>query len=208
MDVREFKKLPVLGIIRGIDEEAVEPLAEAIIASGLKTIEITMNTAGAAKLIKHMKKTAGNKLTIGAGTVLTKKSCDIALDAGASFIVLPTLIHEVVKPCVDKKIPVFPGAFTPQEVYNAWEAKATMVKVFPSKFLGPGYIKELKGPFDKIELLACGGVGPDNIRAFFDSGASAVAFGASIFEKEWMKKGQYKRITESIDSLLSKWREG
>jgi len=192
-----------MGILRGIKKDAIAPLVETMTESGLRTVEIAMNTKGAPELIKAMCKKAGSRLTVGAGTVLTLESLKKALDAGASFIVLPVLVDEVVAACRKRKIPVFPGAFTPQEVYRAWKAGATMVKVFPAKFFGPGYFKELKGPFNKIELLACGGVTTENIKEFFESGASAVAFGASIFKKEWLKARDYNRIGECIKNLIS-----
>ena len=203
MNVEHFKRKPVMGILRGIGEDSIEPLTETVISSGLETIEITMNTDGAPKLIKKMASVSKSRLTIGAGTVLNMKDLKSALKAGASFIVLPTLVHNVVKYCVENKIPVFPGAFTPQEIQNAWEAGATMVKVFPAKFFGPSYFQEIKGPFQNIELLACGGVNPDNIKSFLSSGASGVAFGASIFKKEWLSKGDFSKIGESIKTLLA-----
>ncbi|MBL7071543.1 MAG: bifunctional 4-hydroxy-2-oxoglutarate aldolase/2-dehydro-3-deoxy-phosphogluconate aldolase [Candidatus Omnitrophica bacterium] len=203
MDVERFKKLPVMGIIRGVGLDVIEPLVKTIISSGLKTVEITMNTSGAPKLIKQMVESAKNDLTIGAGTVLTMDELLSAFDSGASFIVLPTLVKDVVKYCVKNKIPVFPGALTPQEIYTAWSEGATMVKVFPAKFFGPEYIKEVKAPFQDIQILACGGVKPENIRSYFSCGASAVAFGASIFKKEWLAGGDFSKIEEQIRSLLS-----
>lgn len=198
----QFEKLPIMGILRDIKPSAIKPLTEVIISSGLKTIEITMNTHGAPKLIEDMKKIAKNRLIIGAGTVLTMSDLKKALDAGATFIVLPTLISDVVEYCVKHKIPVFPGALTPQEIYNAWRSGATMVKVFPAKFLGPAYLKEIKAPFKDINLLACGGINPKNIQSFFSSGASAVAFGASVFKKEWLERKEFFRIEEVIKMLI------
>ena len=202
MDIRQFKQLPIMGILRGIDEEVIGPLTESILASGLKTVEITMNTAGAPLLIKKMKQAAGDNLTVGAGTVLSLDDVKSALDAGAAFIVLPTLIEEVVNYCKQNKIPVFPGALTPREIYNAWKAGASMVKVFPVKFFGSAYLKEVKGPFADIELLACGGVNESNIKDFFDNKASAVAFGASIFRQNWIKEGRFEDITGAIIALI------
>jgi 2-dehydro-3-deoxyphosphogluconate aldolase/(4S)-4-hydroxy-2-oxoglutarate aldolase len=202
MDINSFKKLPVLGILRGIEADEIEPIVETVVSAGLRTIEITMNTPGAPGLIKQMVKTAQKRLVTGAGTVLTMDDLHAALDAGATFIVLPTLVRDVVEHCAKNSIPVFPGALTPQEIYNAWNAGATMVKVFPAQFFGPLYFKEIKGPFQDIELLACGGVKADNIRAFFSNGASAVAFGGSIFKKEWISEGKFDRIGESIRKIL------
>jgi len=207
MNVEEFRKLPLMGILRGAEEDIIEALTETVVSSGLETIEITMNTSGASKLIHKMRQVAKGRLTVGAGTVLTMDDLKLALDSGASFIVLPTLVEDVVKYCKKKSIPVFPGAFTPQEIYNAWRCGATMVKVFPAKFFGPKYFKEIKGPFRDIELLACGGVNPDNIISFFSSGASAIAFGASIFKKEWLKPDSLSKIEAAIGALIKEYKK-
>jgi 2-dehydro-3-deoxyphosphogluconate aldolase/(4S)-4-hydroxy-2-oxoglutarate aldolase len=188
----------VLGIIRGIKQEEVAPLVEAVIASGLETIEITMNTPDAAMRIKEAVAIAGKRLTIGAGTVLSVESLKVALKAGASFIVMPCLVPDVALFCKKNKIPFFPGALTPQEIYNAWASGATMVKVFPAGFFGPAYFKEIKGPFNDIELLACAGVTPENMNEYFANGASAVSFGASVFKKEWLAQKDFPRIEEAI----------
>jgi 2-dehydro-3-deoxyphosphogluconate aldolase/(4S)-4-hydroxy-2-oxoglutarate aldolase len=191
-----------MGIMRGIEAGTLGPLLERVIASGLRTVEVTMNTPKASTLIRQMAKTTQNRLMVGAGTVLTMDDLHAALDAGATFIVLPTLVDEVVTYCANRKIPVFPGALTPQEIYRAWCAGATMVKVFPAKFFGPAYIKEIKGPFQNIDLLACGGITTDNIQLFFSAGASAIAFGGSIFKKEWLVKGEFFHIEERIKTLI------
>lgn len=204
MDIAKFKKKPVLGILRGIEADCIEPLAEAVITAGLGTIEITMNTKDAPALIRKMKQCAKTRLTVGAGTVLDKKSLEYALDAGASFIVMPVLVEGVIKYCVKNKIPVFPGALSPQEICKAWNAGAAMVKVFPSNFFGPEYFKEIKGPFNDIELLACGGVTPENMKDYLASGASAIAFGADVFKKEWLAKKDFA----SIGAAVKKYMEG
>lgn len=197
-----------MGILRGVNKGLIKPLAESIISSGLKTIEITMNTEGAHELIKGMKKISGEQLTIGAGTVLNLSDLKKALGSGATFIVSPVLINEIVQYCVKNKIPVFPGALTPQEIYSAWKAGATMVKVFPAKFFGPSYFKEIKAPLNEIELLACGGVNPSTISGFFDCGASAVAFGSSVFKKELLLEKKFSQIENNIKSLIKSFRNG
>jgi 2-dehydro-3-deoxyphosphogluconate aldolase/(4S)-4-hydroxy-2-oxoglutarate aldolase len=202
MDIAEFKKLPLLGIMRGIRKDAVEPLVETIVSSGLKTVEITMNTENAPELLRLACKAAGKRLSIGAGTVLSIESLHSALDAGAAFIVMPALIKDVVSYCLKHKIPVFPGALTPQEIYEAWSAGATMVKVFPAKCFGPEYFREIRGPFQDIELLACAGVTPENMKEYFACGANAVSFGASVFRKEWLDKKDYRAIGEAISRYV------
>jgi len=202
MEIAKFKKKPFLGILRGIDTGVLEPLLDTIISSGLETIEVTMNTANASELIRRAVKVSGGKLMIGAGTVLNMKSMQDALDAGATFIVSPVLIKEVVEHCAKNKIPVFPGALTPQEIYNAWQAGATMVKVFPAKLFGPSYFREVKAPLGEIKLLACGGVNKDNIKEYFSNGADAIAFGASVFKKEWLINKDFAKIAQSIKLLI------
>ena len=206
VDITKFKQLPVMGIVRGISTEHARALAECVISSGLKTLEVTMNTENAGEVLKIIKKTAGASLMLGAGTVLTADDFKKAVDSGAEFIVLPTLVKEVVELCVKNNIPVFPGALTPGEIYLAHLAGAAMVKVFPAKFFGPSYFREIKGPFNDIELLACGGVNAGNIKAFFAYGASAAAFGGSIFKNDLMESGNFDAIERSIKELIAAYR--
>lgn len=203
MDLKRFAKKPVLGIARGIADNEVEPLLEAMTSAGLDAMEITMNTAGAAGLIKKAVKTSRGRIAIGAGTVLGMDDLKDALAAGSTFIVTPVLIPDVTAYCAKNKIPVFPGALTPTEVYAAWNAGASMVKIFPAGFFGPKYFTEIKGPFADIKLMACGGVRPENMKDFFKAGADAVSFGASVFKKEWLAKKDFA----SISALVRKYVE-
>jgi 2-dehydro-3-deoxyphosphogluconate aldolase/(4S)-4-hydroxy-2-oxoglutarate aldolase len=139
---------------------------------------------------------------IGAGTVLTLKDLKTALSAGATFVVSPVVVPAVIGYCAKRKIPVFPGALVPQDVYAAWQAGATMVKVFPAGCFGPEYFKELKGPFDKIDLLACGGVTPENTKAYFKNGASAIAVGSSVFSKDWLTAKKFHLIRARLQAYL------
>ena len=208
MDLDRFRELPLMGILRGVQAESIEPVIEMAISSGLQTVEITMNTPGAPDLIRRAVKSSQGRLMIGAGTVVTSEHLKVALDAGARFIVSPMLVYDVLEYCRDNEIPVFPGAFTPQEIYNAWVAGATMVKIFPAQFLGPQYIREIRGPFNSIDMLACGGITPENIRSYFDCGASAVAFGGSVFQEEWLKARDFDSIGRSIKALISAYNRG
>ncbi|MBU1087569.1 MAG: bifunctional 4-hydroxy-2-oxoglutarate aldolase/2-dehydro-3-deoxy-phosphogluconate aldolase [Candidatus Omnitrophica bacterium] len=202
MDIYRFKKLPIMGIIRGIEPWAIDALIETIFVSGLETIEITMNTPDAAKSIKNAVALSQGRLMIGAGTVLSLDSMHMALDAGASFIVMPTFIKEVAAYCAKNNILFFPGALTPQEVYTAYSSGAAMVKVFPAGLFGPKYFKELKGPFDKIALLAVGGVKLDNIKEYFDCKADGVAVGASVFNVEKIHSGNTQSIKDSLVAIV------
>lgn len=161
-----------------------------------------MNTKGATGLIKNAVMRYGKQLMIGAGTVLTLKDLKDALRAGATFIVSPVVVPPVIQYCARHKIPVFPGALVPQDIYKAWQAGATMVKVFPASCFGPDYFKEIKGPFPEVELLACGGVTPKNLPTYFRNGASAVAVGSSVFRKDWLAAKEFHLIRNRIQAYL------
>ena len=203
MDIKSFRQYPILGIVRGIEANKIPALAETVIKAGLKHIEITMNTEDAAPMIRDLIRESDGKLSVGAGTVLTGGDLQAALDAGAEFIVSPVIVPEVITFCVERSIPVFPGAFAPQHIYEAWRLGATMVKLFPAKTVGSSYIREIKGPFSDIPILACGGVNPDNIRDFFNAGAEAVAFGSSIFKHEWMETGDFGKVGKALTKLIN-----
>ena len=202
MDRNKFRKRPLLGILRGITSSDLDPLFETIVASGLQTVEITLNTQGATGLIRNAVKRYGKQLMIGAGTVLTLKDLKEALRAGATFIVSPVVIPPVIQYCAKRKIPVFPGALVPQDIYAAWQAGATMVKVFPTGCFGPDYFKEIKGPFPEIDLLACGGVTLGNMKDYFKNGASAIAVGSSVFRKDWLAAKKFRLIRNKLRVYL------
>jgi 2-dehydro-3-deoxyphosphogluconate aldolase/(4S)-4-hydroxy-2-oxoglutarate aldolase len=205
MILDRIKELPVIGILRGIKEAQIVPVAEIISRSGLKCAEITMNTDDAGILIKKMAVVADSNLIIGAGTVVNMHDLNLALDAGAQFIVMPSIVEEVIEYCVLNKIPVFPGALTPTEIYKAWKMGAAMVKVFPAGVFGPKYFRDIKAPFGEIELMATGGVSADNITEFFEMGASGAAFGASIFKKEWLENKEYDKIEKGIKAIIENY---
>jgi 2-dehydro-3-deoxyphosphogluconate aldolase/(4S)-4-hydroxy-2-oxoglutarate aldolase len=202
MDLARFKKKPLMGIVRGVEKKELKPLLATVITAGLTTLEITVNTKDAPRRIAEAIGYAAGRLTIGAGTVLGMKDLREVLAAGATFIVMPTLVADVVRFCVKKNIPVFPGALTPQEIYTAAKAGATMVKVFPAKCFGPEYFKEIRGPLDTVALMACAGVTPRNMREYFSCGADAVAVGSSVFKKEWLAAGDFARVGRALSAYV------
>lgn len=202
MDLKRFEALPLMGILRGVEDKHIEPLTEAVVEAGLETIEITMNTTSAPALIRKLISAARGRLTVGAGTVLTTADLEDALGAGATFVVMPNLVPEVAALCRERGIAVFPGALTPHEVFTAHRAGATMVKVFPANLFGPIYFKDLRGPFKEIKLLACGGVTASNVGEYFSCGANAASFGGSIFRKEWLASGDFVSIRDAVKTLV------
>ncbi|MET7258587.1 bifunctional 4-hydroxy-2-oxoglutarate aldolase/2-dehydro-3-deoxy-phosphogluconate aldolase [Dyadobacter fermentans] len=179
-----FNKAPLVGIIRNVSPEDVKRILPIYREAGLTTVEITMNTPGATDMIRYALENEHYGLNIGAGTVCTKDDLDAALDAGAQFIVTPVLSKKVIKSCVKKGVPVFPGAYTPTEIFQAWSWGASMVKIYPATALGPGYIKDVKAPMNQLKLLPTGGVSLENMDAFLKAGANGLGIGGQLFDKK------------------------
>lgn len=201
-DSEQFKHEPVLGIIRGVSESNLEGVLDSARDAGLKFLEITLNTDHALQLIESAAKNYEGSLCIGAGTVRTREQAEQAVASGAKFLVSPSLNDEVASYCRDQALPYFPGALTPSEIEKAWQAGATMVKVFPASQWGPQYFREIKGPFEDILLMAVGGVTTDNIPAYFSSGASAVAVGGSVFSLSRMVNEEFSKIHDDLKEIL------
>ncbi|HEY5955413.1 MAG TPA: bifunctional 4-hydroxy-2-oxoglutarate aldolase/2-dehydro-3-deoxy-phosphogluconate aldolase [Polyangiaceae bacterium] len=192
----------LLGILRGVEATEVSMVAEACIKSGLSFIEVTLNTKEALSKLRFLIELSEGRLEVGAGTVLSASQARMAVDAGARFIVSPALVAEVADAARELNVPYIPGALTPKEVWDASQASATMVKLFPIQRFGAEYIKELRGPFGDIPLLACGGIGPDNLREYLEAGVDAVAIGASTFKREWLASGNITALTDALTTMV------
>ena len=143
--LQEIERTRIIAIVRGVEEQHIAFVAEALLQGGVTVMEITLNTPGALSMISRLQDKLGDQMYIGAGTVLDLDDAKRAIDAGAAFIVTPNTDEEVIRFAHSQQIPIFPGALTPTEIVKAWKAGATAVKVFPSASLGLTYIKELMG---------------------------------------------------------------
>lgn len=191
-----FHQMPVIGILRNIQPFHSEKIADLYFDSGFTTLEITMNSPGAAATITSLSERFADRLNIGAGTVCTLEELEEAVTAGASFIVTPILSEEVIKAAVTKKVPIFPGAFTPSEIYKAWMLGASMVKVFPATTLGPEFIRDVLAPLPYLKLIPTGGVSIDNFNSFLKAGAAGVGVGSTLFPGNMIKEEQWDKLTE------------
>jgi 2-dehydro-3-deoxyphosphogluconate aldolase/(4S)-4-hydroxy-2-oxoglutarate aldolase len=205
--MEKFEELPIVGIVRNIKAKDFERILPLYIQAGFSTIEVTMNTLGAEGMIKKAKSDFGNSIHIGAGTVCTMNDLHKALDVGADFIVTPIVVNDVIEKCVATKIPVFPGAFSPTEIYTAWSLGASMVKVFPSSLLGPGYIQSIKAPFPQIKLMPTGGVGLEDIKSYKEAGASALGIGGPLFPNKIFTSLNESDIFNYFKSFKEKWEQ-
>ena len=197
-----FEKTPMVAILRNLPSSSLLSIAKCMVTSGISTMEITINTPGALASIQLLRDKYGDKLNIGAGTVCNLNDMHAALDAGAQFIVMPICEEDVINYCVIHKIPVFPGAFSPTEIYKAWQMGATMVKVFPASDLGPTYIRDVLAPLNEIKLMPTGGVTMENIGSFFEAGAKAVGIGGGIVPKKLIEAEDWKALEKTMSNFI------
>jgi 2-dehydro-3-deoxyphosphogluconate aldolase/(4S)-4-hydroxy-2-oxoglutarate aldolase len=192
-----IKHLAVVPIIRTPDSKSALAAVEAVLEGGIDCVEITMTVAGALKAIESVADRYGDKILLGAGTVLDPETARACLLAGAQFFVTPSLNLRTIELAHRYSRPIFPGALTPTEILTAWEAGADGVKVFPCNALGGAkYIKSLKAPFPHIDLIPTGGVNLETIADFLAAGSSAVGVGSELVDAASVTSNNYQAVTE------------
>ena len=195
--IRQITETGIVPVIRAAAAAEAARAVEAIQAGGINVFEITMTVPGAVKLIEKMTQQFGGSALIGAGTVLTSEQAKDCIDAGAQFVISPTLNLETIAVCLKSEIAVMPGALTPTEILAAWTAGADFVKVFPAGALGgASYIKSLKAPLPDIKIIPTGGVSLSTAADFIRAGASALGVGADLVDLEILRDGNENIITE------------
>ncbi|BAU53592.1 bifunctional 4-hydroxy-2-oxoglutarate aldolase/2-dehydro-3-deoxy-phosphogluconate aldolase [Mucilaginibacter gotjawali] len=202
-----FNKMPVVGIMRNIPDAHIDTIAGVYCRSGLTNLEITMNSPNAEQNISLLADLYGDELNIGAGTVCSMGDLEKALKANAQFIVTPVINEEVIKTCVAEKVPIFPGAYTPSEIYKAWSLGASMIKLFPAGDLKPGYIKEILAPLSFVSLMPTGGVNLENFINYFQQGAKGVGVGSQLFPKDVINRQDWQALAGVYVSFVSKYRD-
>ena len=205
-----FKQIPIVGILRGISKHLVMPVLSNYFEVGFTTIEITMNTEGATEMISSAVDLFGEQGNIGAGTVRDLRELELALEAGAQFIVTPILDKAVIEACAQRNVPIFPGAYTPTEVYTAWKLGATAVKVFPAATGGFSHIKAIKAPLEMIPIIPTGGVNTENLSQFFNLGIYGVGMGSQLFPSQLIAEQKWEALKEQllrVKSAFDDWKE-
>jgi 2-dehydro-3-deoxyphosphogluconate aldolase/(4S)-4-hydroxy-2-oxoglutarate aldolase len=191
----------VIALIRADNPDGLLDCAKALAEGGLTSIELTMTTPGAIRMLEKVS-AALPEFLFGLGTVLDAETARAGILAGAQFIVTPALRPEVITVCKRYSVPVFSGAFTPTEIVNAWEAGADVVKIFPAEFFGPSYIKSVKAPFPQIDFVPTGGVKAENVGEFLKAGAFATAAGSSLVEAKALKEKNWAAITAKARAFV------
>jgi len=197
----EILRCGFVPVIRVADSQVAVRVAEAIRDGGAPLLEITMTVPGALDVIKQIARSLGDKVLVGAGTVLDSETARHAILAGAEFIISPTVDFETIRLCRRYGKIVMPGALTPSEILQAWEQGADFVKVFPADALGgPAYIKAVKAPLPQVDLVPTGGVDFSTAADFIRAGASAVGVGSGLIDKKIV-------VAEDWDQLSQKTKE-
>ena len=198
--IREIGLVPV---VRTPSAESAVKAIEAIYEGGIRLAEVTMTVPGAVRVLEKLADHFGDRMLLGAGTVLDPETCRVCMLAGAQFFVTPALNFKTIEMAHRYSKPISPGALTPTEVLAAWEAGADIVKIFPCDNVGgPKYIKALKGPFPQIEMIPTGGVSLTTAGDFLKAGACAVAVGGELIDSKTIKEGNYAIFTERARRFL------
>ena len=187
----------IVPVIRADSADTALRIVDALVAGGIRTLEITMTVPDAIGAIKAVSDRFGSSVLLGAGTVTSRALAEGSLDAGAEFLVTPCVVPDVIAVAKERGVAVLPGAMTPTEVFTAWSAGGDIVKIFPASNVGgASYLKALKGPFPQIPLCPTGGVNLQTIGEFVKAGAAAVGVGGELVSKAAIDAGDYGKITE------------
>jgi 2-dehydro-3-deoxyphosphogluconate aldolase/(4S)-4-hydroxy-2-oxoglutarate aldolase len=206
-DLQRVLDLGLVAIIRAPSGEQLVEVSQALLEGGIDVIEVTFTVPGILDILKDVRKALGDRILLGAGTVLDPESARAAILAGAEFLVTPTVNVEVIRLARRYDKLVMSGAFTPTEILTAWEAGADIVKVFPAEIGGPQYLKAVHGPLPHVRLLPTGGVNLETLPSFVKAGACAVGLGTALVEKEALEKRDMARIRQQAAAFVAKMRE-
>jgi 2-dehydro-3-deoxyphosphogluconate aldolase/(4S)-4-hydroxy-2-oxoglutarate aldolase len=193
----------VVAILRAENADRAEAVVDVLVEAGVRSLELTLTTRGALEVVERLAKRVPSDVEIGVGTVLTAEEVDRSVDAGATFVVSPSVDQEVIAAALRRGVASYPGAFTPTEIVAAWKAGASAVKLFPAGSLGPGYLKAVRGPFPDIPVVPTGGVGADDIGPWLAAGALAVGMGGPLIGDALAADGDLDALAERATAAVA-----
>lgn len=208
--IEQMLKAKIVVIVRGVAREKLILFAQAAYDGGIRFLECTYDASGKtpdvqiADNIRMLAEHFGDKMVIGAGTVLTCEQVRLTKEAGGKFIISPDTNSEIIRETKKLEMLSIPGAITPTEVAAASRAGADFVKVFPVDLYGPKYIKTLSAPLSHVRMLAVNGITADNMTDYLEAGACGVGVGSGIVNKKLIKAGDFAAITELAKHYTSK----
>jgi 2-dehydro-3-deoxyphosphogluconate aldolase/(4S)-4-hydroxy-2-oxoglutarate aldolase len=186
----------IVAVVRSPDSQQLVEVCRALADGGVTVVEITMSVPGALDVLRQVRQALGDRLLLGAGTVLDPETARAVLLAGAEYVVAPTVNLDVIRLCRRYDKLVLPGAFTPTEILTAWEAGADIVKVFPADVVGPAFFKALRGPLPQVRVMPTGGVDLSTAAAFLQAGACCLGVGGKLVEPRAVAQRDFDRIRE------------
>lgn len=200
----------IIAIIRGFAPDVCLKLAEAYARGGIRLVEVTFNQKSpetwkdTAAAIRAIKERFSGSVRVGAGTVLAEEQLDMCEQAGGEYMITPNVNTALIRECVRRGLVAMPGALTPSEAVDAWEAGASFVKIFPAGSLGPAYVKAVRAPLSHIPFLAVGGISPENVADFMRVGCVGAGVGGNLTNKEWIAAGEWSRIEDVARQLIER----
>jgi 2-dehydro-3-deoxyphosphogluconate aldolase/(4S)-4-hydroxy-2-oxoglutarate aldolase len=186
----------IVAVVRSPDSAQLVEVVRALADGGVTTVEITMSVPDALEVLRQVRRALGDRVLLGAGTVLDAETARAVLLAGAEYIVAPTINLDVIRLCQRYGKLVMPGAFTPTEILMAWEAGADIVKVFPADVVGPAFFKAVRAPLPQVRLMPTGGVDLTTAAAFLKAGACCLGVGGQLVEPRAVAERNFDRIRE------------
>ncbi|MTW85808.1 aldolase [Virgibacillus dakarensis] len=201
-----MKKDTLIAIIRGVNSDDIVDITKCLLDSGISWMEVSLSDEEKGlECIKKVSESFGNQIHLGVGTITTTRQVDASIVAGANYIITPGWDQEIVKYVLSKEIPIFPGVFSPGEIGQASRLGIGTVKLFPVVNLGIDYIKNIRGPFPDMKLMAVGGVNKKNIKELKQVGCSYFAIGSDLVPRG-ATKTDLEKIKENalvFNQLLS-----
>jgi 2-dehydro-3-deoxyphosphogluconate aldolase / (4S)-4-hydroxy-2-oxoglutarate aldolase len=201
-DLRRVLDSAIVAIVRSPDSAHLVQVAEALADGGISIIEITMTVPDAVEVVRQVRRGLGDRVLLGAGTVLDPETARAVLLAGAEYIVAPTVNLDVIRLCQRYGKLVMPGAFTPTEMLTAWEAGADIVKVFPADTVGPAFFRAMRGPLPHIRLMATGGVDLATAAEFLNAGACCLGIGSQLVEPKAIAERNFDRLRDLANQYV------
>ena len=206
--IQQICEKKIIAIVRGADVAQAVAAAKALYEGGVSLVEVTFNQKApetfvtTAEAIRSIREQLGDRVLVGAGTVLTAEQVKLAADAGAAYIISPNTDEAVIAKTLELGLVSLPGAYTPTEAVQAHNAGADFVKVFPCVGDAPAYVKALCAPLSHIKFLAVGGVSVENAADFMKAGAVGLGVGSSLVNKKWLDSGEFFKITEQAQRFV------
>jgi len=193
----------VTAVLRGIDEDDIVPVAEAVHEGGVTALEVTADATRCSEMIAAVDRaTEDTDAIVGAGTVMDAAAARNVIEAGAEFVLAPNLNEDVIDVCNREGVVCIPGVMTPTEAAEAMEAGADVLKMFPASTVGPGHIGALQGPLGDVPIMPTGGVSTENVADYFDAGAVAVGAGSALVDYDAIEREDWDGVRESAAAFV------